>query len=502
MTKKRFIFTLFLFLIFIPCLNAHTYKVPLLVDTDMALDDMRTLVMLLNSDMADIRLIVSSDGAASPRAGADNIKRLLKYFERQDTDVGIGRALDKPAPPWRSWSENPGWLGPIPTSGFSALPAVQAVLKTLNTTDCEVVYLCLGPLTNLADALRSDPGIKKKISRVIFFGGLPGDPDPGWNYTRDPESAEFAYKSGVNIYSLYIHEKKLLPFDQKLTDRIRRIDTPAARMVTALHKTPTISRLLSEGHFRVWDEMTAIFINSPSLFRFGPTEISDVMRLTDFQADKIQDAYVKLIGHGADFHLDVRKAVVLNDFPSDPLLFREDLRPHVEEIIRKYGFEEWKACILTNEFHRHLGIYSIIGAKMGIRAREILEAPFDTLEVLSFAGNRPPLSCMNDGLQVSTGASLGRGTIRLSEGKPRPAVAFVHKNRKISLIIKEEIVEKIKSDIQSALKKYGGLNPEYFTHIRELSIRYWHDLDRKKIFDEIRAHDQGGALDWTKPTDK
>lgn len=484
MPKKRYVITLCLLLFFIPCLNAHTYKVPLLVDTDMALDDMRTLVMLLNADMADIRLIISSDGAASPRAGAENIRRLLSYFERQSTDVGIGRALDKPAPPWRSWSENPGWPETIPTSGTSPLPAVQAVLKTLNTADGEVVYLCLGPLTNLADALRSDSGIKKNISRVIFFGGLPGDPEPGWNYHRDPESAEFVYKSGVNIYAFHVPWKKAPPFDQELSDRIGYIDTPAARMVAALHKTQTISRLLSEGHFRVCDEMTAIFMNCPSLFRFVPTEISDAMRLADFQADKIQENYVKLLGHGADLHLDTRKAVVLNDFPYDPLLFREDLRPHVEEIIRKYGFEEWKACILTNEFHRHLGIYSIIGAKMGIRAREILQAPFDTLEVQSFAGNRPPLSCMNDGLQVSTGASLGRGTISLSGDKPRPAAAFVHKNRRISLTIKEEIVKKIKSDIQSALKKYGGLSPEYFTHIRKLSIRYWHDLDRKKIFDE------------------
>jgi pyrimidine-specific ribonucleoside hydrolase len=484
MTKKRLILILCLFLFFVPDLNAHTYKIPLLVDTDMALDDMRTLVMLLNSDMADIRLIISSDGAASPQVGADNIGRLLKYFDRQDTDVGIGRALDKPAPFWRSWSEKPGWPEPISTSSASTLPAVQAVLKSLNTVDGEVVYLCLGPLTNLADALRSDPGIKKKISRVIFFGGLPGDPDPGWNTTRDPESAEFVYKSGVNLYALYISGKQWLPFDQKLADRIRRMDTPAARMVAALHKTPTISRLLSEGHFRVWDEMTAIFMSRPSLFRFVPTEISDVMRLADFQANKLQEAYVKLLGHGADFHLDTRKAVVLNDFPYDPLLFREDLRPHVKEIIRKYGFEEWKACILTNEIHRHLGIYSIVGAKMGIRAREILEAPFDTLEVLSLAGNRPPLSCMNDGLQVSTGASLGRGTIRVPEEKPQPAAIFMHNKRKISLTIKKEIVERIKSDIRAALKKYGGLNPEYFAYIRKLSIRYWQDFDRNKIFDE------------------
>lgn len=477
MVKKRFVilFTLAL-LVFAPCLNAHTYRISLIADTDMALDDIRTLVMLLNSDMADIRLIVSSDGASSPLTGGDNIIRLLKYFDRKDISVGIGNISDKPAPRWRPWSENLNWPESLPVSDSPPLPAPQAILKTLQSAGEEVIYLCLGPLTNLADALRSDSGIKEKISRVIFFGGLPSDKDPGWNYTRDPESAAFVFRSGLNIYSLHIPDEKLLRYDQELYDKIRKTDTPAARLLTSLHTTPTVTKLLSDGHFRVWDEMTAIFLSSPSLFRFVPTEMSGVMRL--------EELYLKLLRHGADFHLDTRKAVVLNDFPADPLLFREDLRPHVEKIIGKYGFEEWKACVLTNEFHRHLGIYSIVGAKMGVRAREILEAPFDTLQVISLAGNKPPLSCMNDGLQVSTGASLGRGAIRISEENSRPAATFVYKDQKITLEIKAEIVAKIRSDIQSALKKYGGLNPDYFAHIRKLSIRYWYDFDRKEIFDE------------------
>jgi pyrimidine-specific ribonucleoside hydrolase len=160
----------------------------------------------------------------------------------------------------------------------------------------------------------------------------------------------------------------------------------------------------------------------------------------------------------------------------------------VRKIIVKHGLEEWKACLLTNELHRHLGTYSLIGAKMGIRAREILEAPFDTLEVVSSAGSSPPLSCMNDGLQVSTGASLGRGTIKIADGSPKPEAVFVRGNQKVTLKIKKEVLDKIKADIQKALKTYGGLNQEYFAHIRQLSVDYWRDLDRKEIFDEFARH--------------
>ncbi|MBW2011785.1 MAG: hypothetical protein JRI32_09160, partial [Deltaproteobacteria bacterium] len=46
-------------------------------------------------------------------------------------------------------------------------------------------------------------------------------------------------------------------------------------------------------------------------------------------------------------------------------------------------------------------------------------------------------------------------------------------------------VDKIRADIKAALKEYGGLNPEYFAHIRKLSIDYWYKMDRKKIFEEV-----------------
>ncbi|QTA92553.1 Uncharacterized protein dnm_086360 [Desulfonema magnum] len=91
---------------------------------------------------------------------------------------------------------------------------------------------------------------------------------------------------------------------------------------------------------------------------------------------------------------------------------------------------------------------------------------------------------MNDGLRVSSSAGPGRGAVRISENNSRPAATFVYKDQKITLKIKDEIVAKIKSDIQSALKQYGGLNPDYFAHIRKLSIKYWHDFDRRKIFDK------------------
>ncbi|MCD6561991.1 MAG: hypothetical protein J7L16_09585 [Deltaproteobacteria bacterium] len=39
----------------------------------------------------------------------------------------------------------------------------------------------------------------------------------------------------------------------------------------------------------------------------------------------------------------------------------------------------------------------------------------DGIRAVSKAGNKPPLSCMNDGLQAAAGASLGRGAIQITD---------------------------------------------------------------------------------------
>ena len=165
-----------------------------------------------------------------------------------------------------------------------------------------------------------------------------------------------------------------------------------------------------------------------------------------------------------------------------------DVREWVEKIIATHGLEEWKSALLTNELHRHLGTYSIIGAKMGIRARELQGAKFDELAVESHAGLKPPLSCLNDGLQVSTGASLGRGNIRVMENQPpAPEAVFIHGGKSLRLRLKPAVVERIRADIAAAIKQHGNLTPAYFAAIRKLSLQHWAGLNRTEIFEELTA---------------
>lgn len=474
------------FFVLIPQVRAHGTNYPVIVDTDMALDDIRALTMLLNTETGQIQLMVASDGIRSPEEGARNLSALLHYFNKPRVPTAQGRRLLQAPPRFRSLIDDirlPGVSNHPPRE--SGTSAAQRIVNTINSAKEPVIYVCLGPMTNLADALAQNSDIVKNISRVLYYGLPPNAKRPGWNTQRDPAAAKKVFGSNLRIFAFCSVDGVRLPFDEHVFANVITLSTPASKLIQHVHDTPDIKGLMAQKHFFLWDELVVLYMYNPALFHFSKKpQNGTIQTLTKIDETGVIAAFYQCFGFKADMHLSHRQAVVFDGFPKDPACFRTDVRPHVETIITKYGMEEWKACLLTNEFHRHLGMYSIVGAKMGVRAREVLGAPFDSLSVISHAGNRPPFSCLNDGLQVSTGASLGRGTIRIKEDAAIPKAEFVFNDTTLTLTLKQVFWNQIKADISALIKEYGGTTPEYFAKVRKLSITRWETWDRKALFEE------------------
>ncbi len=176
--------------------------------------------------------------------------------------------------------------------------------------------------------------------------------------------------------------------------------------------------------------------------------------------------------------------MIFESFPLQPAVYSADMRPMVAKTIERYGVEEWRAGVLTNELHGHLGIYAIIGVKMGIYALSRLGIEAGDVSITSLAGNKPPVSCLNDGLQVSTSATFGHGLI-VSEAtdNPLPEAIFHAGDKSVHIRIKDEILNMIRTEIAGAVKRWGHA-PMYWEYVRQLAIRYWYELDRDEIFEE------------------
>ena len=175
---------------------------------------------------------------------------------------------------------------------------------------------------------------------------------------------------------------------------------------------------------------------------------------------------------------------VLKSFLLPKDFYADDVADMVGNCIQRHGEEEWRAVVLTNEIHGHLGIYSTLGAKMGLLARELFrERGVEEISVLSFAGSVPPVSCLNDGLQVSTGASMGHGLFALSSAEREASVKarFEGGDRVLELRLKPENETIIRADIRKGRELYGD-SAQYWSYVRELALRYWLEWDRARIF--------------------
>lgn len=120
------------------------------------------------------------------------------------------------------------------------------------------------------------------------------------------------------------------------------------------------------------------------------------------------------------------------------------------------------------KFHGHLGPYLVIGYKMGIIANKKLGSDPFTKRAIVWTGTKPPLSCIIDGLQMSSGCTLGKGNIIIrKEGLPQ--VTFLNNNGnkveiKLKPIIKREIDIILENDnVQDFSKElYQRNNQEIF----------------------------------------
>jgi len=96
-------------------------------------------------------------------------------------------------------------------------------------------------------------------------------------------------------------------------------------------------------------------------------------------------------------------------------------------------------------FHGHLGPYLILGIIAGELAFKKLRCKkYFGLNVKVWGANKKPKSCLVDGLQLSTGATYGKGNIQKLNG-PQIKIEFQnHKDhKKISLRFKEDLTRKL-----------------------------------------------------------
>jgi formylmethanofuran dehydrogenase subunit E len=95
------------------------------------------------------------------------------------------------------------------------------------------------------------------------------------------------------------------------------------------------------------------------------------------------------------------------------------------------------------EFHGHLGPVLVIGIKMGIIAlKELNSGGYSDMSVVVETGTTPPVSCLIDGIQISSGCTLGKGNIKVIANE-KPKAVFTRGEKSLEIELKPEILKRI-----------------------------------------------------------
>ena len=176
---------------------AKTTATPVILDTDIGgdIDDTWALGLLLKSPELDLKLVVGDAGQAQYRARV--LARFLQRAGRSDVPVGVELDVEPRGEggqaAWVKGYELKDYPGKVYADG------VQALIDTLMKSSRPVTLICIGPVPNIAEALKREPRIAQHARFVGMYGSVrlgyegKAPPAPEWNVKCDPKACQAAF---------------------------------------------------------------------------------------------------------------------------------------------------------------------------------------------------------------------------------------------------------------------------------------------------------------------
>lgn len=179
-----------------------TNRLPLLIDTDPGVDDALALLMAFDAPHHEVVALTIAAGNVGLK---HTVANALKLCEVAGVEVPVYAGCDAPLlhpAPDASYVHGRDGFGDIgytpATKQVEAEHAALAMIRLSRAHAGQLVVCMLGPLTNLAVALKLDPTLPQRIGRMVVMGGaVTGQgnttPTAEFNIGFDPEAAHLVF---------------------------------------------------------------------------------------------------------------------------------------------------------------------------------------------------------------------------------------------------------------------------------------------------------------------
>lgn len=264
-------------------LTAQPHRI--IFDTDFILppgDDGLALLLALQSPEIEILGVTTVAGNESMERATTDALWLLEHTGRADIPVYRGANM-----PWvhersefaeRRYGK---WFSDEspepPPGGFASKTAetegaVEFIVRTVMAHPGEITLVAIGPLTNIATAIRQDGAFAGNVRELVIMGGavalLPDGagnmtPNAEFNFWVDPEAARVTLRSGIPIMLSPLNVSRKTSLTKEWYEKMIAVETP----ITKLLETTMGPRFEREPDrvFLMYDQVAVGSLVDPSL---------------------------------------------------------------------------------------------------------------------------------------------------------------------------------------------------------------------------------------------
>jgi uridine nucleosidase len=220
-------------------------KHKIIIDTDPGVDDTMAIYFALNSSQIELVGLTTIFGNVDVDMATVNALKILEIAGR--TDIPVIKGAENPLTslysgpvPFVHGDDGQGNINLAPPE-TRALPGTgaQFIVDQIMNNPGEITLIPIGPLTNLALALRLEPEIIRNVKEVIFMGGnalCPGNATPAAeaNIHNDPEAADLVLGADWPVSMVGLDVTHHVNMTNEILGEFTRLSNPLAAHISKI----------------------------------------------------------------------------------------------------------------------------------------------------------------------------------------------------------------------------------------------------------------------------
>ncbi|RPJ28920.1 MAG: nucleoside hydrolase [Chloroflexi bacterium] len=213
----------------------------IIIDTDPGVDDALAFLLALASPEIKLEALTTTQGNVTLDKATRNALSVLELAHASHIPVASGSMVPL-VQPLRASADVHGESGignsNLPDPQAKPVPghAVDYLIERVLAEPNEISIFPIGPLTNIAMAIRKEPKFAKAVKELVIMGGAIREsgnitPLAEFNIYVDPHAAHIVFHSGIPItlIPLDVTHKCLLKLEH--VDRLMKINSPISRFI-------------------------------------------------------------------------------------------------------------------------------------------------------------------------------------------------------------------------------------------------------------------------------